>query len=114
MAYTVGRFWIEAMRTDDAHVIAGMRVNNWVSLLVFVGALIYFLRVRGPQEHVRILDDGKLQLVTAEGEPIEWKRRRPAAEVDAAAQPPDDPGGGDAEGERAPADESDDARAEKK
>jgi prolipoprotein diacylglyceryl transferase len=50
MAYTAGRFWIELMRTDEANIILGARVNVWVSVLVFLGALIYFLRVRGPQE----------------------------------------------------------------
>jgi prolipoprotein diacylglyceryl transferase len=47
MGYTVGRFWIELMRTDEANEILGARVNVWVSVLVFVGALVYFLRVRG-------------------------------------------------------------------
>ncbi|GAA2516953.1 prolipoprotein diacylglyceryl transferase [Pilimelia columellifera] len=50
MGYTVGRFWIELMRSDPANEILGLRVNVWVSVLVFVGALVYFLRVRGPQE----------------------------------------------------------------
>lgn len=86
MAYTIGRFWIEALRTDDAHVFWGMRVNNWVSIVVFLGALVYFLRARGPQEHVRVDDDGRLQLVTAEGEPIEWRKpREPDAPEDGAA-----------------------------
>ena len=31
-----------------------MRVNDWVSILVFLGALVYFVRVKGPQEHVRV------------------------------------------------------------
>jgi prolipoprotein diacylglyceryl transferase len=116
MAYTVGRFWIEAMRTDDAHVIAGMRVNDWVAILVFIGALAYFLRVKGPQEHVRILEDGKLELITAEGEPIEWRKTRPATVSDEAAEP-DDPGGTspeDASAGDASADEDESARAEKK
>jgi phosphatidylglycerol---prolipoprotein diacylglyceryl transferase len=52
MAYTVGRFWIEAMRTDPATHFLGMRLNDWVSIVVFLGALIYFVRVRGPQERV--------------------------------------------------------------
>jgi prolipoprotein diacylglyceryl transferase len=77
MAYTVGRFWIEAMRTDQAHVILGMRLNDWVAILVFAGALVYFLRVRGPQEHVKVDDAGTMHLVTAEGEPIPWKGERP-------------------------------------
>ncbi len=39
-AYTVGRFWIEYMRVDDAHHLAGMRLNNWTSILVFVAAVV--------------------------------------------------------------------------
>jgi prolipoprotein diacylglyceryl transferase len=49
MAYTVGRFWIEALREDEANHFLGMRLNNWTSIVVFLGALAYFYRVRGPQ-----------------------------------------------------------------
>jgi phosphatidylglycerol---prolipoprotein diacylglyceryl transferase len=70
MAYTVGRFWIEAMRTDPAHSFLGLRVNGWVSIVVFIGALIYFLRVRGPQEHLKATEDGQLIVVTADGNPV--------------------------------------------
>ena len=77
MAYTVGRFWVEAMRTDTAHHFLGLRLNDWISILVFLGALLYFVRVRGPQEHVRIDAGGRMHLVTAEGEPIHWKGERP-------------------------------------
>jgi prolipoprotein diacylglyceryl transferase len=94
MAYCVGRFWVEALRIDEAHSFAGLRVNNWVSILVFLGALIYFLRVRGPQEHVKIGEDGRLQLVTAEGEPIPWsgaQRGSAGADVDAGPEPSPDP-----------------------
>jgi prolipoprotein diacylglyceryl transferase len=66
MAYTVGRFWIEALRIDEAHHFLGMRINNWVSIVVFIGALVYFLRVRGPQEHLVVAEDGTIQ-VTPEG-----------------------------------------------
>ena len=37
-AYTVGRFWIEALRVDDTHHILGLRLNDWTSLLVFLVA----------------------------------------------------------------------------
>src|SRR5262249_50762777 len=77
MAYTVGRFWIEALRVDEAHHFLGLRVNDWVSIVVFLGALIYFVRVRGPQEHVRVDAGGRMHLVTAEGEPIHWRGERP-------------------------------------
>ncbi|EEP70843.1 prolipoprotein diacylglyceryl transferase [Micromonospora sp. ATCC 39149] len=52
MGYTTGRFWIELMRTDEANHILGVRLNVWTAALVFVGALIYFLRVRGPREYL--------------------------------------------------------------
>ena len=34
--YTVGRFWIEALRIDDAHQFLGLRLNDWTSIVVFV------------------------------------------------------------------------------
>ncbi|MDA2808900.1 prolipoprotein diacylglyceryl transferase [Nocardiopsis suaedae] len=43
MGYCVGRFWIEYMRIDPANEILGFRLNNWTSLLVFAGALAYFV-----------------------------------------------------------------------
>jgi prolipoprotein diacylglyceryl transferase len=69
--YTVGRFWIEALRIDEANHFLGMRLNNWVSLLVLAGAIAYLLRVKGPQEHMRVDDDGTVHMVTADGAPIE-------------------------------------------
>jgi prolipoprotein diacylglyceryl transferase len=42
-AYTVGRFWIEALRTDDAHHFLGMRLNDWTAIVVFLGAVTYFV-----------------------------------------------------------------------
>jgi hypothetical protein len=67
MAYAVGRFWVEALRIDEAHHFLGMRLNDWVAIVVFIGALVYFVRVRGPQERVSVDDDGTVRLVTAEG-----------------------------------------------
>ncbi|MET8255805.1 prolipoprotein diacylglyceryl transferase [Micromonospora sp. NPDC005197] len=52
MGYTAGRFWIELMRTDEANQIFGVRLNVWTAALVFLGALIYFVRVRGPREYL--------------------------------------------------------------
>lgn len=76
MGYTAGRFWIEMMRTDPANEILGARLNVWTSVLVFLGALIYLVRVRGPQQFLIPLDaDGKpfppdgLPGSTAAGEP---------------------------------------------
>jgi prolipoprotein diacylglyceryl transferase len=43
MLYTAGRGWIEALRIDDAHRFFGLRLNDWVSVLVFAAAAAYFV-----------------------------------------------------------------------
>jgi prolipoprotein diacylglyceryl transferase len=52
MGYTLGRTWIELMRTDEATHVAGLRINVWVSILVFLGGAAYFwlARSRGERE----------------------------------------------------------------
>jgi prolipoprotein diacylglyceryltransferase len=47
MGYTTGRVWIEALRTDHANHILGLRLNIWTSLIVFVLGLVWFLRHGG-------------------------------------------------------------------
>ena len=47
MGYTAGRAWIEALRTDHANHFLGLRLNDWTSLLVFLGGLIWFVRHGG-------------------------------------------------------------------
>jgi prolipoprotein diacylglyceryl transferase len=69
MAYTVGRFWVEAMRDDVAHHFLGMRINNWTSIIVFLGALIYFMRVRGPQQRLVVTAEGEVEVLPAAGAP---------------------------------------------
>jgi prolipoprotein diacylglyceryl transferase len=44
--YTVGRAWIEALRIDDAHHILGLRLNDWVSLAVFLAAVAIIIARR--------------------------------------------------------------------
>ena len=54
--YTAGRVWIEALRIDTAELILGVRLNVWVSILVFaLGAVLFVLsrrRHRTPEESV--------------------------------------------------------------
>jgi prolipoprotein diacylglyceryltransferase len=45
-AYTVGRAWVEALRDDHANHIAGLRVNDWVALLVFTAAVAFLIATR--------------------------------------------------------------------
>jgi prolipoprotein diacylglyceryl transferase len=42
-AYTVGRGWIEGLRVDPATDVLGLRLNEWTSLLVFLGAVTYIV-----------------------------------------------------------------------
>ena len=52
--YTLGRFWIELLRSDAATELGGIRINVWVALLVFVLAIsviIQGLRKRAPEDH---------------------------------------------------------------
>jgi prolipoprotein diacylglyceryl transferase len=42
-AYTVGRAWIEALRVDPANRLLGLRLNDWTALVVFLGAVTYFV-----------------------------------------------------------------------
>ncbi|MFN2517983.1 MAG: prolipoprotein diacylglyceryl transferase [Jatrophihabitantaceae bacterium] len=47
MGYTAGRAWIEALRTDPANHILGVRLNDWTALIVFLIALAWFVRHGG-------------------------------------------------------------------
>ena len=54
--YTFGRFFIELMRTDEATLILGLRVNTWVSGMLFIVAVAMFVRTRGPRETPQEVD----------------------------------------------------------
>jgi prolipoprotein diacylglyceryl transferase len=55
--YCFGRFWMELLRIDPAHEIAGLRLNAWMSLLgIVVGTTWYVLsqrRDRPPRPRTR-------------------------------------------------------------
>ncbi|MHA7241551.1 prolipoprotein diacylglyceryl transferase [Arthrobacter sp. TMS1-12-1] len=44
--YTAGRFFFELMRSDYANLILGLRINTWVSALLFLAALAFFITRR--------------------------------------------------------------------
>ena len=41
--YTAGRFVFENLRSDPAHNIAGLRINAWVSIVLFVIGVVWFV-----------------------------------------------------------------------
>ncbi len=74
MGYTLGRAWIEALRTDHANHILGLRLNLWTSMFVFLAGLIWFLRHDGwraerePSPYYPAArDDPEAKEVTADG-----------------------------------------------
>ncbi|WP_073482551.1 prolipoprotein diacylglyceryl transferase [Streptoalloteichus hindustanus] len=50
--YTAGRCWIEMMRTDEATMVLGLRINVITSIVVFLAAVAYLLLVRGSREEL--------------------------------------------------------------
>ncbi len=42
LLYSIGRFWIETMRIDPSHEIAGVRLNVWVAGLAIVLSAAFF------------------------------------------------------------------------
>jgi prolipoprotein diacylglyceryl transferase len=44
--YCFGRFWVELLRVDEAHHIAGLRVNAWVAAIGVVAGLVWFRRTQ--------------------------------------------------------------------
>jgi prolipoprotein diacylglyceryl transferase len=47
--YSLARFFIEGIRIDTAHNLFGLRVNQWMSILIFALGAALFLRNQGQQ-----------------------------------------------------------------
>jgi len=41
LGYGIGRLWVEALRSDHANTVLGLRVNIWTSLIALVGGLLW-------------------------------------------------------------------------
>ncbi|UOY02842.1 prolipoprotein diacylglyceryl transferase family protein [Blastococcus sp. PRF04-17] len=65
LSYCAGRLWIELLRTDPAEEPFGVRINVFTSIVVGLGALAYFLYMRGrPRE---VIDRGGAEEEPEEG-----------------------------------------------
>ena len=64
MGYTVGRFYVESLRSDHANHILGMRLNFWIALIGTLAGLTWFawvqwgLGLRGKPRSVQLDDSG--------------------------------------------------------
>ncbi len=92
--YTAGRTWIELMRRDEATHVFGMRVNVWVSIVVFLGAVAYLVlaKRRGPREDLAAIQgnvppDADAGEETAPESADEAGDREDAGAEDAAEEP---------------------------
>ncbi|HEY0169093.1 MAG TPA: prolipoprotein diacylglyceryl transferase [Jatrophihabitans sp.] len=92
VGYTFGRFWVELLRDDAANRILGLRVNSWVSMLVFLLALAWFLRLRGGPRSVAGLgrSAGEDPSRSAGKDPSRSAGEGPAQSSDAPSRPAED------------------------
>ena len=61
LGYGVGRLWIESLRIDPANEIAGLRVNQWLSMALIAGGVFWLIAGRSkpwPEPPRRTPDDG--------------------------------------------------------
>ena len=63
MWYTAGRTWIEMLRIDFAHTFLGVRINVWVSMVVFVLAAVALVLIMQRGKSSGLLAE-KLRTVT--------------------------------------------------
>jgi prolipoprotein diacylglyceryl transferase len=47
IGYGAGRYWIEGLRIDPSHDVAGLRLNQWVALLAVIGGIVLLAVTRG-------------------------------------------------------------------
>jgi prolipoprotein diacylglyceryl transferase len=94
--YTAGRTWIELMRVDQANHIAGVRINVWVSIIVFLAAVGYFVYAKrfGDREDIAGLQPADGDDTTAaeadDADGAEEADEDAKAEADPAVEPGED------------------------
>lgn len=71
--YTLGRFFIELMRSDEATLILGLRVNTWVTAILFLVAVVIFLRLPKGRETPQEVDPEYNASPTANSQDREYR-----------------------------------------
>ena len=74
VGYAIGRFWVEGLRIDRAHKADGLRLNQWVALIVGAASVLYLVidwwRHRGVVETPDLEpEQGEAELEPDEPEP---------------------------------------------
>ena len=121
LLYTIGRGWIEHLRSDYAHHFLGLRLNDWTAIVVGLCALAYLIvssRRRPGREtteelywpHFKPYDDLAAKRGKDDGEDV--ADAEVDAEADTGAEAEADPGGGESEAEPAAPESVSDEAAE--
>ncbi len=95
LLYTVGRFWIEALRVDPANEVFGLRLNLWTSVIVGLGALVYLVlsaRLR-PGRETSVVRPGATVAEGPDGDSTAAPAEGGSTRVDAPGDAPGDPPG---------------------
>ncbi len=91
--YTFGRFWLEFVRVDPSNHVVGMRINSWVSLVMFLFGIALFLWLEKTRPGYlepsmqEILDQRALTVAAEKADPADQIAPRVA---ETAAAPPED------------------------
>jgi prolipoprotein diacylglyceryl transferase len=95
-SYTAGRAWIESMRIDTAHRFFGLRLNDYVSIIVFALAVAYLIVRRGARDvpfvaagHERVSLTKAVDTAKEAVEPVQAHDGNPAKEPDDVPAPVD-------------------------
>ena len=71
MGYGTGRFWIEGLRIDPADEIAGLRFNQWVSLIAIAAGALWLFLTRGQKWPETPIADGADPDETVDDAPLD-------------------------------------------
>ena len=80
--YATGRLWIEALRIDDASVLLGLRLNEWVMGVVLLGAVSYLVVRRGVGRESAVEPGVEPAGATAHGEGATTSGTSPGPDVE--------------------------------
>ncbi|BDZ61178.1 phosphatidylglycerol--prolipoprotein diacylglyceryl transferase [Demequina sediminis] len=92
IVYVSGRLWIEGVRIDEAVTIAGLRINEWVSIVVLSGAVAAFT-ILGVRQRAAAERPPRSQLAAQASHPEDEPETDADTVSDAADTPGDHPTG---------------------
>lgn len=71
VGYATGRFWVESLRIDPAHTFGGLRLNQWVSLVIGAAAAAVLIIDWRRHSGVAIVSDDDPEIEAVGPDPLE-------------------------------------------